>query len=76
MLATIKGYYDGNKIIIDEDIKLAIGQQVFITILEKLETEEKTIKDIDLKKYKGRGSKLMNYDAQEYVNNIRANDRI
>lgn len=42
MLSAVKGYYDGNKIVIDDDIKLAIGQKVIITILE----EEKPIKQI------------------------------
>ncbi len=35
MLSAVKGYYDGNKIVVDDDIQLAIGQRVIITILEK-----------------------------------------
>ena len=73
MLATVKGYYDGNRIVIDEDIKLAIGQQVMVTILDN---KEETEKKINLKSYKGRGPKLMDYDAQEYINELRSNDRI
>lgn len=34
MLSAVKGYYDGNRIVIDEDVKLAIGQKVIVTILE------------------------------------------
>ena len=34
MLSAVKGYYDGNRIVIDEDIKLSIGQRVIVTILE------------------------------------------
>lgn len=34
MLATVKGYYDGDKIVIDEYVKLVAGQQVMVTILE------------------------------------------
>ena len=34
MLSAVKGYYDGNRIVIDEDIKLSIGQKVIVTILE------------------------------------------
>ena len=73
MLATVKGYYDGNRIVIDEDIKLDIGQQVMVTILDNKEEAEKTI---NLKSYKGRGPKLMDYDAQEYINELRSDDRI
>ena len=72
MLATVKGYYDGNKIVIDEDVKLAIGQQVMITILEY---EEQPDKKIDLKSNKGRGPKLMDIDAQDYISKLRSNDR-
>ena len=73
MLATVKGYYDGNRIVIDEDVKLAIGQQVMVTILEY---EEQPEKKIDLKNYKGRGPKLLDTDAQDYINELRLNDRI
>ncbi len=72
MLATVKGYYDGNRIVIDEYVKLAIGQQVMVTILEY---EEQPEKKIDLKNYKGRGPKLMDIDAQEYISKLRSNDR-
>ncbi len=37
MLSAVKGYYDGNKIVVDDDIQLAIGQRVIITILENEE---------------------------------------
>ena len=73
MLATVKGYYDGNRIVIDEDVKLAIGQQVMVTILDN---EEEPEKKIDLKSYKGRGPKLLDNDAQEFINELRLNDRI
>ncbi len=35
MLSAVKGYFDGNKIVVDDDIQLAIGQRVIITILEE-----------------------------------------
>ena len=73
MLATVKGYYDGNRIVIDEDVKLEIGQQVIVTILDN---EEQPEKKIDLKSYKGRGPKLMDYDAQEYISKLRSDDRL
>lgn len=31
---------------------------------------------IDLRKYAGRGEKMLDIDAQEYVNQLRSNDRI
>lgn len=37
MLAALKGYYDGNKIVMDENDRatLSIGDEVIITILNK-----------------------------------------
>ena len=37
MLAAVKGYYDGNQIIVDEEDRknLSIGDEVIITILNK-----------------------------------------
>lgn len=34
MLTAVKGYYDGNQIVVDEDIKMTLGQEVIITILD------------------------------------------
>ena len=38
MLAAVKGYYDGNHIIMDEDDRknLRVGDEVIITILDKI----------------------------------------
>ncbi len=37
MLAAVKGYYDGNKIVVDENDRasLSVGDEVIITILNK-----------------------------------------
>lgn len=57
----------------DEDIELAVGQEVIVTILER---HEKTKKQIDLKKYMGRGEKMFHSDAQDYIKELRDGDRI
>lgn len=38
MLAAVKGYYDGNKIVVDENDRgsLSVGDEVIITILNKI----------------------------------------
>ena len=46
MLAAIKGYYNGKQIVMNEDVKLAAGQKVIVTILEM---QNKAKKKIDLK---------------------------
>ena len=60
MLAAVKGYYDGNQIVTDEDVDLSIGQEVIVTILEK---QKQANKKADLKRYMGRGEKMFPIDA-------------
>ena len=68
MLATVKGYYNGNHIVISENVNLNIGQEVMITILD---TESVPKKKIDLKKYMGKGEKMFQTDAQDYIKEMR-----
>ena len=50
------------------------GQEVIITVLKPIEPEKKNT--IDLTKYMGRGKKMFEYDSQEYVKELRSNDRL
>ena len=68
MLTAVKGYYDGNQIVIDEDVDLSVGQEVIVTILEK---QKQANKKVDLKRYMGRGEKMFLTDAQDYVRELR-----
>ena len=43
MLATVKGYYNGNHIVISENVNLNIGQEVMITILDTKSISEKKV---------------------------------
>nr|WP_304970354.1 hypothetical protein [uncultured Schaedlerella sp.] len=73
MMSAVKGYYDGKQIVINEDVKMSIGQEVIITILDMLRKKKKRI---DLEKYMGRGKKMFTQDAQDYVKELRDNDRL
>lgn len=73
MLATVKGYYNGNHIVISENVNLNIGQEVMITILDTKSTSEKKV---DLKKYMGKGEKMFQTDAQDYIKEMRNDERI
>lgn len=73
MLTAVKGYYDGRQIVINEDVNLKAGQEVIVTILEM---QKKTAETVDLKSFKGRGEKMFHTDAQEYIKELRADDRI
>ena len=72
MLTAVNGYYNGEQIVTDEKINLYKGQKVIITILDYSPVKKK----VDLKKYMGRGAKLFQTDAGEYVKGLRSNDRI
>ena len=73
MLAAVKGYYNSSHIVINEDINLNTGQEVIVTILD---TQTPSEKKIDLKKYMGRGEKMFQTDAQDYIKELRDSDRI
>ncbi len=73
MLAAVKGYYDGTQIVMDEDVNLKVGQEVIVTILD---IQKKEKKKVDLKQYVGRGEKMFPTDAQEYIKELRTDDRI
>lgn len=73
MLAAVKGYYDGKQIVMDENVNLKVGQEVIVTILD---IQSKATKTVDLKQYMGRGKKMFNTDAQEYIKELRADDRM
>lgn len=73
MLTAVKGYYNGNQIVMEEDIQLSTGQEVIVTILE---TPKQSKKKINLKKYMGRGEKMFQTDAQDYIKELRDSDRV
>ena len=70
MMAAVKGHYEGTQIIMDESVNLQEGQEVIVMILDLDK------KKIDLKKYMGRGEKMFQTDAQDYVKELRSDDRI
>lgn len=82
MLAAVKGYYDGTQIVVDErDRKtLNIGDEVIITILDRLNTTRKETRAdkrsriVDLEKYvvpSGRSAE----EVDNYIRELRDNDR-
>ena len=73
MFVAVKGYYDGDRIIVDENISMSVGQEVMITILDG---KRNLSPKLELGKYMGRGEKMFSVDAQEYVEELRSNDRI
>ena len=82
MLAAVKGYYDGTKIVVDERDRKTfnIGDEVIITILDKISTtrEEtraaKRRRIVDMGKYvipSGRSAE----EIDNYIREMREDDR-
>lgn len=82
MLAAVKGYYDGTKIVVDERDRKTfnIGDEVIITILDKISTtrEEtraaKRRRIVDMEKYvisSGRSTE----EIDNYIREMRDDDR-
>lgn len=82
MLASVKGYYDGTKIVVDERDRKTfnIGDEVIITILDKISTtrEEtraaKRRRIVDMGKYvipSGRSAE----EIDNYIREMRDDDR-
>ena len=75
IMLAVKGTIQGNTVVIkDEDIKKYDGKDVIVTILDFQFEQQK--KQVDLKKYMGRGEKLFQSDAQEAIRELRDYDRL
>lgn len=75
MLPTVSGHFDGKNIVMDEKLPLQEGQQVIITVLGEIGAVSKS-KKIDFSKYMNRGPKMFAGDAQEWIRELRDNDRL
>jgi len=65
MFTTVEGYYNGNQIVLDENISLAHGQRVMVTILENPKK-----KSLDFSKYRA-GKYAIPMNAKDYVKEMR-----
>lgn len=72
MLTAVSGYYNGSQIVMDEELNLQKGQKVIITVLERAPEARRTF---NLNQYMGRGEKMFDSDAGDYVRGLRADDR-
>ena len=82
MLAAVKGYYDGNQIIVnDEDRKnFSIGDEVIITILDNYgkqraqERAEKRLRSIESNAFVNSSGRTVE-EIDQYIRELRDNDR-
>lgn len=71
----VKGYYNGSKIILDEDVDIEKGQEVIVTVLQTFKNEGAKNKP-DLSAYMGRGKKMFDSDAGKFIEELRSDDRV
>lgn len=76
MLSAVSGYYNGAHIVMDEEIHLKPGQKVIITVLGEIVNSNTEQKKNNLRKYMYRGKTMIEGDAQDYVKELRADDRV
>ena len=82
MLTAVKGYYDGKQIVVDENDRktLNVGDEVIITILDRLDTSEKETRAdkrrriVDLEKYVVSGGRNKE-EIDNYIRELREDDR-
>ena len=83
MLAAVRGYYDGNQIVVNEDDRknLNAGDEVIITILDKISKQkvetrsEKRMRLIDSDAFVIPSGRSVE-EVDEYIREMRDNDRI
>ncbi len=75
MLKAVNGYYNGSYIVLNEDIPIQKGQKVIITLDIDVNVNQEN-KSIDLAKYMGRGPKMFNGEANDFIRELRDNDRL
>lgn len=83
MLAAVRGYYDGNQIVVNEDDRknLNAGDEVIITILDKISKQkvetrsEKRMRLIDLDAFVIPSGRSVE-EVDEYIREMRDNDRL
>ena len=68
----ITGTFDGRCIIPDKTIKPSIGQKILITIRDSYKEK----KDINLDQFINQGERLFTMDAQEYIRELRDEERV
>jgi len=74
MLGQVAGYYNEGKIILNEGVQWNNGQKVIVTAVLSEQDNVKR-KSIDFSKYRMDASHNFPMDAQDYVRELRANDR-
>ena len=82
MLAALKGYYDGNQIVMNEDDRknLRVGDEVIITILDKISKQKVETRAEKRRRLIGSGAFVIPTgrtveEVDGYIRELRDNDR-
>ena len=82
MLATVKGYYDGKQIVLDENDRRSLnaGDEVIVSIIDRFSTMQKATRAekrrgiVDLDKYVISTQRSVE-EIDNYIRELRDNDR-
>ena len=75
MLEAAAGYFDGERVATREKIFRGSGQEDLTLAKMLKKAEETTMAPIDFSKFRSGGRYGIDKDAQEYVKELRSNDR-
>ena len=75
MLGAVVGYYNGEHIVLDEKVSWDNGQEVIVTVLPK-SVAKSPAKHINFSEFRSGGRYDISMDAQEYIKELRGNDRV
>ncbi|MCR5124171.1 MAG: hypothetical protein K6B43_03145 [Treponema sp.] len=78
-MTSIRGYYDGNSVVVTDNIPIKANQQVIVTLLDEEYTQQRrkfTRKELD--DFVGSGMNICpkGVDAHDFVKSMRSEDRV
>ena len=82
MMQAVKATYDGEKIVLDENVNLTEGQEVIVTILEDVDNTPKKMSEEEIhawiKKFSGSCGKMFNSaeEVDAYIKELREDRNI
>ena len=75
MAEAVMGYYDGNRVILKDKVLWNTGQEVLVAVPPRSLKKTKQSK-IDFSEFRSGGRYAIDKDAQDYVKELRENDRM
>ena len=75
MSEAVAGYYDGNNVILKDKVLWTTGQEVLVVVIPR-SLEKPKHNELDFSEFRSGGRYGIDKDAQDYIKELRENDRI